>query len=101
MVEHPVRGRLSARLLEGRTDVIVLRERPARTATEIGERFGLSLRQAAVIELAVAGTSNAEIAGKLGISCRTVEKHLEHAYERLGVTSRGAAAALVGQLDLG
>ena len=44
------------------------------------------------------GTPNAEIAGKLGISCRTVEKHLEHAYERLGVTSRGTAGALVGHL---
>ncbi len=101
VIEHPVRGRLASRLLDGRTDVIVLRERTARTAAELGDRWGLSPRQAAVIELAVAGTPNAEIAGKLGISSRTVEKHLEHAYERLGVASRGAAAALVGHLDIG
>ena len=96
-----MKGRLAARLLENRTDVIVLRERTVRAAADIGDRWGLSPRQAAVIELATAGTPNAEIAGKLGISSRTVEKHLEHAYERLGVASRGAAAALVGRLDGG
>jgi DNA-binding CsgD family transcriptional regulator len=100
VVEHPVRGRLVARLLDGRSDVIVLRERTVRAVVGIGDRWELSPREAEVVELAVAGTPNAEIAGKLGISCRTVEKHLEHAYERLGVSNRGAAAALVGGFDV-
>ncbi len=77
----------------------MVRERAAQPIDGIGRRWGLSPRQAAVIELAIAGTPNGEIAGKLGISTRTVEKHLEHAYERLGVASRGAAAALVGRTD--
>jgi FixJ family two-component response regulator len=38
--------------------------------------------------LAVEG--NAEIAVILGISPRTVDKHVEHIYERFGVESRGA-----------
>ena len=38
--------------------------------------------------LAVEGS--AEIAVILGISPRTVDKHVEHIYERFGVESRGA-----------
>ena len=97
VVEHPVAGQLTARLPADRPEVIVLRERSRRGACDIAERWGLSPRQAAVIELVVTGATNTEIAGTLGISSRTVEKHLEQAYERLGVASRSAAAALVGQ----
>ena len=40
-------------------------------------------------------TTNREIAETLGISRRTVEKHLEHAYEKLGASSRREALARV------
>ena len=38
--------------------------------------------------LAVAGRSNKEIAGQLSLSVRTVENHLQHVYEKLGISGR-------------
>jgi DNA-binding NarL/FixJ family response regulator len=38
-----------------------------------------------------AGKSDAQAAAILGISVRTVHKHLEHIYEKLGVEGRTAA----------
>lgn len=61
---------------------------------EAFEALGLTLREAEVLSLAGRRTSR-EVASVLGISERTVEKHLEHVYEKLGVSSRtGALAAL-------
>lgn len=45
-----------------------------------------------VVALATEGRSNKEIAGALFISVHTVEVHLSHAYEKLGVRSRGQLA---------
>lgn len=39
-----------------------------------------------------AGRSNCDIADILGASSRTVAKHLEHAYAKLGVETRTAVA---------
>lgn len=55
---------------------------------------GLTPREAEVLSLAAARTS-AQVASLLSISERTVEKHLEHAYAKLGVGSRGQALALL------
>jgi DNA-binding NarL/FixJ family response regulator len=41
------------------------------------------------------GKTNSEIATILGMSARTVSKHLEHIFEKLGVETRTAAAARV------
>jgi DNA-binding CsgD family transcriptional regulator len=43
-----------------------------------------------VVDLAARGTSNADIAGQLFISVKTVESHLAHAYRKLGISSRAA-----------
>ena len=39
------------------------------------------------------GLSNSEIARRLWIELPTVRKHLEHIYQKLGVSSRTAAVA--------
>lgn len=53
----------------------------------------LTRRQWQLLRLVAAGHSNAEIAERLFVSPRTVRKHLENIFERLGVSNRTAAAA--------
>jgi DNA-binding CsgD family transcriptional regulator len=54
--------------------------------------FGLSKRQLEVAHWVREGKSNAEIAVILGISPRTVQKHIEHIFEKMGVETRVAIA---------
>lgn|GEM_PF-2835854 len=53
---------------------------------------GLSAREAAVLLLVAEGHSNDQIGRRLGISVRTVEKHLEHVYAKTGARNRTDAA---------
>jgi DNA-binding CsgD family transcriptional regulator len=46
----------------------------------------LTSREREVVDLAVTGVSNAQIARRLGVSVRTVESHLHHARTRLGMS---------------
>ena len=55
----------------------------------------LTRREGEVVTLAARGLSNAEIAGHLVLSVRTVESHLLHAFAKLGVRTR---EELPGQL---
>jgi DNA-binding CsgD family transcriptional regulator len=55
--------------------------------------LGLTQRQAEVLRLVALGSSTEQVATTLAISTATVRKHLEHVYDRLGVTSRTAAVA--------
>lgn len=61
------------------------------TATRI-EAPPLTERQQQVARLVASGMSNAAIAAELGISAKTVEKHLSGIFERWGVSSRTAIA---------
>jgi len=55
----------------------------------------LTARQREIAMLAAAGTTSKDIAGRLVLSVRTVENHLQNAYAELGVTTRaGLAEAL-------
>jgi DNA-binding CsgD family transcriptional regulator len=54
----------------------------------------LSRREREVLHLAGQGHTNADIAGLLFISVATVRKHMEHIFDRTGVRTRSAAAAL-------
>lgn len=54
----------------------------------------LSRREQEVLQFAAQGYSNADIAGILFISVSTVRKHMENIFNRTGVRTRSAAAAL-------
>ncbi|KAA1422699.1 HD domain-containing protein [Mumia zhuanghuii] len=53
---------------------------------------GLTARQLEVLRLVAHGMSNREIARRLGVSPRTIDRHVSDVYERIGVRSRAAAA---------
>lgn len=53
----------------------------------------LTPREREVVEMVTEGLSNADIAARLVISRRTVDAHLEHVREKLGVRSRAQIAA--------
>jgi DNA-binding CsgD family transcriptional regulator len=56
-------------------------------------RLGLTAREAEVLSHVAHDARNGAIARSLGLSARTVDKHLEHIYRRLGVRSRFEALA--------
>jgi HD-GYP domain-containing protein (c-di-GMP phosphodiesterase class II) len=53
---------------------------------------GLSEREVQVLRLIARGTSNRDVARRLGISTKTVGHHVAHIYTKIGVTTRPAAA---------
>ena len=56
--------------------------------------FGLTSREAEVLIWLVRGKSNRDIATILNLSPRTVDKHLEAVFRKLGVENRTSAVAL-------
>jgi len=52
----------------------------------------LTPREAEILALLARGLSNKEMAQQLSVSARTVSSHVEHAYAKIGVSTRGAAA---------
>jgi DNA-binding NarL/FixJ family response regulator len=54
----------------------------------------LTPREVEVLSWVSKGKTNRDVAEILGMSPRTVNKHLEHVFEKLGVETRSAAAAL-------
>ncbi|MFC3106263.1 response regulator [Salinisphaera aquimarina] len=65
------------------------------------ERFGLTPRQAEVLLWVSRGKTNRDIAEILDMSPRTVNKHLEHIFPKLGVETRAAAANIALQAIAG
>jgi HD-GYP domain-containing protein (c-di-GMP phosphodiesterase class II) len=53
---------------------------------------GLTEREAEVIALLARGLQTKQIARALGISVKTADRHIEHAYRKIGVSTRAAAA---------
>lgn len=61
---------------------------------EFSSEFGLTVREGEVLSWLSKGKTNRDIAQILGLSPRTVDKHLEQIYAKLGVENRTAAAAI-------
>jgi DNA-binding CsgD family transcriptional regulator len=55
------------------------------------EALGITPREAEVLSWVAQGKTNREVGMILGSSARTVQKHLEHVFQKIGVESRTAA----------
>lgn len=94
-------GRLLGSLHESSNEkewLILLREENHSSVPEsLAAAFHLTAREAEVLYWVICGKTNRDIGEILGSSHRTVNKHLEHIFEKLGVETRTAAAGLAMQ----
>lgn len=88
-----IREEVDAGRLDGDAAAAVVeaagRPRPRST---VPRPAGLSEREVEVLRAVAKGLSNREIGESFGISPRTAEHHVEHVYDKIGVSSRAAAA---------
>ncbi len=78
---------------EDRRRVLLLEAVPGELSVAALRGLGLTARQAETLRLIALGHSPAQTAAQLGIARRTVDKHLQLTYAKLGTTSRAQAAA--------
>jgi DNA-binding CsgD family transcriptional regulator len=75
----------------GRGYLLMKEEREALRAEHLAS-LPLTAREREILALVAAGKTNIEIGLVLAISARTVQKHLEHVFQKIGVETRTAAA---------
>jgi DNA-binding response OmpR family regulator/DNA-binding CsgD family transcriptional regulator len=79
------------------TDEFLLRlsrDNSAESINDFSKQLGLTSREGEVLSWLSKGKTNRDIAQILGLSPRTIDKHLEQIYSKLGVENRTAAAAV-------
>lgn len=67
----------------------------------VKSNLGLTFREAEILMWISRGKTNKEVGIILGSSPRTINKHLEHIFEKLGVVTRAAAVSMVLQRTSG
>lgn len=72
----------------------LIRRSGARNEDVLSEAFGLTLREAEVLFWLTMGKTNRDISTILALSPRTVNKHLEQVFQKMGVDNRTSAAVL-------
>lgn len=85
----------------GPGEIMILLRQTAPAADAAHKRLSgaaLTPRETEVLSWLAKGKTNRDIADILGMSPRTVNKHLEHIFEKLGVETRTAAAAIASSL---
>jgi DNA-binding NarL/FixJ family response regulator len=83
--------------------VLSRRHSRGRTSSSVVAESQLTWREAQTVDLVAEGLSNRAIARRMGVSVRTVEGHLNHAFAKLGVQSRTELVRMVlmGGLTVG
>ena len=71
---------------------------PRSGSAMLRQHFSLTARESEVLEWIAKGKSNRDIGDILGLSSRTVNKHLEQIYVKLGVENRASAAVKAAQV---
>jgi DNA-binding NarL/FixJ family response regulator len=80
------------------TDFLAPDRAPARAGAGDDVTSVLSPRELGILTLAAEGRNNDAIAAELVLSVRTVERHLQNAYAKLGLQGRTARTAAVARL---
>jgi DNA-binding CsgD family transcriptional regulator len=88
-------------LTVGADPVLLLQEQVTCVQPSELTRLGLTRRETDVLGWVAQGKTNDVIASILGMSPRTVAKHLESIYRKLGVETRTSAAAMALTLFCG
>jgi DNA-binding CsgD family transcriptional regulator len=91
-------ARLLGRAIDGKTTVVLEEQASAGTASNKLRPLGLTAREAETLYWVTQGKTNAQIGIICGLSARTVQKHLEHVFSKLGVETRTAAALRASEL---
>ncbi len=78
----------------GETLVLLETEQAVSAVESRLKHAALTTRETEVLSWIAKGKTNRDIAEILSLSHRTVNKHLEHIYQKLGVETRAAAAAV-------
>lgn len=78
-----------------------MRASHAKRIQRAATRYGLSAREIDVLLAVADGCTNGEVAEQLGLSPRTVQRHLERIFDKVGVRTRAGAVAVLlrGQDD--
>ncbi|MFB9253258.1 helix-turn-helix transcriptional regulator [Sphaerisporangium melleum] len=101
---HPIALALGARPLLGEIEALARRVGATVTGAPTEDRpdaaADLTPRELEVLRLVTLGRSNRDIAGELFISAKTVSVHVSNILGKLGVTTRGEAAAAAHRLSL-
>ncbi|WP_243083382.1 helix-turn-helix transcriptional regulator [Streptomyces sp. 891-h] len=116
---HSVAARLGAAPLRAEAEQLAVRARIALDGADGGgaaerapagkgaaqpadpaESFGLTRRERGVLELVAEGRSNRQIAERLHIAPKTASVHVSNILAKLGVATRGEAAAMAFRLRL-
>jgi HD-GYP domain-containing protein (c-di-GMP phosphodiesterase class II) len=87
----------------GRLDadaVAAVLEAAGHRAPHIERPAGLTEREAEVVGLLARGLQTKQIAGSLGISAKTADRHIQNSYAKIGVSTRAAAALFAMQHGL-
>jgi len=94
LVIHQPPGRLVVRMMhDGTFTALLFEELLSDLPADRLAALGLTPREAEVLRWLAQGKSSPEIATILGVSSRTVSKHLTRVYQQLGVENRHAAVA--------
>lgn len=78
--------------------VKVLRRRAQNNEDLLVEEFRLTAREAEVLFWLTLGKTNRDISAILGLSARTVNKHLEQVFQKMGVDNRTSAAVMADRI---
>jgi DNA-binding NarL/FixJ family response regulator len=81
----------------GESMLLLTQAPPNDAANQRLRDIALTPRETEVLSWVAKGKTNRDIADILGMSPRTVNKHLEHIFEKLGVETRSAATALASK----